>query len=318
MRNILTYTIGDKTHGMGHVMRQLTLARALAALDVRVTFRTLVGTAGFDRIRQSTFSFQGDMDELAARNMTNPFRLYSALIIDIEHGPDEELLRSARPYFKTIVNVGGVGWAQKDPAALDTLVDLQIYQGELFDYPTASRKLNGPRYLIIDPAFADCEPDLKSGPIVISMGGSDPHGLTRPAYDALTGYSRRVIIGPATQAEPPAASIVSPPSLVPYLNGARLFVGQTGMTAYEAMAAGVPCLLIDLSIDHSRTSKELERRGAVWNLGMWDKFNGLDLSERVRHLITHPAELKRMSECGRELVDGLGAARVAEAICQLI
>lgn len=318
MRNILTYCIGDKTHGLGHVMRQLTLARALAALDVRVTFRTLAGTVGLDRIRQSPFAVQGDMDEITARNITNPFSLYSALIIDLEHGPDEELLRAVRPYFKTIINVGGVGWAQKDPTALDLLVNMQIYQGELFDHTSDPRKLNGPRYLIIDPAFADCQPDLTDGPIVINMGGSDPHGLTRPEYDALADYPRRVIIGPAAKAEPLAASIVAPPSLVPHMRGARMLIGQTGMTAYEAMAAGVPCLLVNLSPDHERTAIELERQGAAWNLGMWDKFDGLDLSERVRHLVTHPAELKRMSECGRELVDGRGAARVAEAICQLI
>src|SRR3990167_3519975 len=128
-------------------------------------------------------------------------------------------------------------------------------------------------------------PDNRRGHVVVSMGGSDPHGLT-DKFACLYDIGRRVIVinGPAKEnqsvyaaSQPGGKSHIEifPPqeNLIKTLMAGALSIIQLGMTAYESMAAGVPPLLVNLSKDHERTSIELERLGCAINLGMWDEFD---------------------------------------------
>lgn len=318
---IVFITLGTKHNGMGHIVRCIVLADALTSLGFKPEFVTLASTPGWERLLKTKYPVfgEGDIYNLVGSRCVGA----AACVIDIEHGPDRQMLDQARGVYPAVINIGGVGWAMQDPTALDNLVDLQIYQSVLIDAPVNPRRLQGADYMIINPGYSDCKPSI-SGPVVVSFGGSDPHDLTARAISSLydCGKNIIVIIGQAAN-EPPARPVWfsfhnAPDSLIPYLDGAALFIGQTGMSAYESAAAGVPSMLVNLSPDHERTALELERRGAAWNLGMWDAFGGVDLFARVQHFLSYPDHWRSMSESGKRLVDGAGAARVADKIKEML
>ena len=314
MPNILIFTVGDKLHGMGHVQRQIVLARELARRGIEAKFETLQNTPGYSRIQDAGFRVMSVPDGMQ----------YDICITDVEHGPELSWLQSIQGRFRRIIIVGGVGFAQTNGHdALAKLCDLQIYQGELFDHPSSDTALNGPEYLIIDPAYARCQPNYK-GHIVVSFGGADPHMLTGRALEAVTGLGRDVygVIGPACEWEgwysPNVEIIRSPESLAPYLDGAAICVTATGMTAYESLCAGVPVVLTNWSEAHARTAQELDGLGMASNLGIWSEFDGDSLIGRVNHWLMDHGSWGYASRPSKLLIDGLGVQRVADRICALL
>ncbi len=312
---LLFYCIGDATHGMGHAVRCIRLAHELRARGVECEFLTVEDTPGEKRIvDEFLMAFTGrDEDECAVMlEKLQRAWSYDGLVIDLEHGPSRELLETVRPMYPKVITLGGVGFAVADPDIIGQLADLQIYQSVGPFDQVRGKALTGPEWIIIDPKLRDCMPD-PDGPIVVAMGGGDPHNLTEIAMRKLEGHNLRVICGPARAPIP--GTIIAPESLVPYLDGASLYVGALGMTVYEALCAGVPCLVTNWSEDHEQTAKELRGHG-VANLGLWPAFSEVDLAPLIGSRV--PAQVwKRNSEAGRALIDGRGGARVAEEICRI-
>lgn len=321
MTTFVFYTIGDQRHGLGHVVRDLVLAQELLVRGHDVRFITEPNTAGLARIQAAGFPWRVPGGWYSDNVL--PYA-GDVMILDLEHGPSREQLREARATYAHVVNIGGVGFAISNPAEIAELVDLEIYGGELFARLPSPRLLAGPRYLIIDPAFRNCRPNYASGHVVVAMGGADPHHLTAPAAWALRDCGRevRAIVGPAAaeiKIDLPGVEVVrAPQSLVTHLDGAALCLTATGMTAYEALAAGVPCLLTSWSGDHLATARELARRGAVKQFGTWQDFDAGEMANETRELLFNPSgELFRMGVAGRVLVDGQGARRVADRLERL-
>ncbi len=320
-KHIIFFTLGTPQNGMGHIVRCITLADQLKQRGAHVEFVTLQNTPGWTRLMQTQHPVRGVAE---VGDMLTAYTGHAdAIVIDVEHGPDRAMLERARELYPCVINIGGVGWAMQDPDALDNLVDLQIYQSVLNDAPPNPRRLVGVEYMMINPAYAACMPDYERGQVVVSFGGSDPHKLTAPTVAALAGISRdcSAIIGGAAEFSDYSVGVRfvhSPPSIVGELVGASLSILQMGMTAYESLAAGVPCLLVNLSKDHERTSVELERLGCAINMGVWDEFNPQTLRERVEYLLARPDELRGMGALGAALVDGKGAARVADKVMEFV
>jgi len=98
------------------------------------------------------------------------------------------------------------------------------------------------------------------------------------------------------------------------LDGASLLVGQFGMTAYEAAAAGVPSVLYGLSGDHVSTALRLQQENAAFVAGLWDEFNKDDLIDLAASILGRDEMWRAMSAAGKRLIDGQGVVRVADRI----
>ncbi len=308
---IWIYTCGDAENGMGHIIRQMTLADELIRRGADVTFETPRDTPGYSRLLKDRYRVE-----------TFPNGGADCLIVDVEHGPSRRWLETVRPQYPRVIVIGGVGFALDDPTALGSpLVDMQIHQSILCDDGITTNLIAGVDYVMVRPEFAECVPDYERGSVIVAFGGADPHQLTEMAAGALAeiGHNVLLITGPA---RPPLSGLLAdnceiihaPNSLLYLLGGASLAIVATGMTAYEAYAAGVGTLLTNWSTDHERTAVELERRGCAWNMGQWHEFNGDVLRARVLHLLAHPEERAHMGAAGRGLIDGRGVGRVAEKI----
>src|SRR3990170_6029515 len=246
---------------------------------------------------------------------------YQACIVDVENGPDRIMLNAARRFSKVVV-IGGSGYVMKDREAIREIADLFIAQTLLPN----DADVTGAEYIVIDTKYARCTPN-PGGHILISMGGSDPHNMTAAVVDALTGtedWALTIVNGPASEStagfiESETVRVIhAPDSLAPYLDGAALFIGALGMSAFEAAAAGVPAILTAWSADHERTAQELERRGCAVSIGVWDNFDGDALASTVKDVLRDTGGWKAMSRAGKTFIDGHGAARVAERIAHLL
>ena len=325
MMKLLIYVIGDQQHGMGHVMRCLVLAEELERRGVSVIFVTPPDTPGKRRLQQAGARVY-DFHE-ADLSWCYRFPDYHAALIDVENGPTFEALGAMRRYFNHVITVNGSGYTFQNIYAVICLSDLIIYQSILSERDDKVMTLGGADYLMVNPDYAKCQPDF-NGPIVISMGGGDPHRLTWKAANAIGDLYRLMIViqGGATQGnhdtmmltQGDVINITAPSSLAPYINGASLLVGAFGMTSYEAAAAGVPSLLTGWSEDHVKTARELEARGICFSLGLWNQFDGGLLREMTAALLSERESWQKMSAAGKALIDGRGAARVADEIIKLI
>ena len=205
-------------------------------------------------------------------------------------------------------------------AVIAEIADLMVYQSIRLPHQPSAKILAGVDYVMIAPRYAGLSPDV-NGHIVVSLGGSDPHGLTPKVLEALKAWAGNVIVikGPGmTDDYPGWQTVDAPESLLTYLDGAALLVGALGMTAYEAAAAGVPSLLVAWSDDHEATALEFEAHGAAVSLGRWDKFDPKMVTDLTEQLLTQPALWHRFSTNARALVDGCGVQRVADRLLEVL
>lgn len=335
---VLFFTKGDRQNGMGHVIRDLVLARTLKQIGVSPEFVTLGDTPGAERILASDefpcWCLNQQEDLWVWLNEHS--ELYRVIVIDIENGPSQLFVRSLGMFFQSgkVVVIGGVGFLLQDVPDIGKVIGLMVIQaGGDAENAGGIRTLRGYDYLILDPRISDeCQP-LRDGHVVIAMGGGDPHNLTEIALEGLCGFPSKfprpviLITGPAREAvlnlteglqfPSNALHIHAPASLYPYLSGASICICALGMTAYESLCAGVPVVLANWSEDHEIASRGLENLQLGHNMGLWQAVT----PERVRlgtNLMLEEKQWLQASQLGRTIIDGRGAMRVAEAIMDIL
>jgi len=151
---------------------------------------------------------------------------------------------------------------------------------------------------------------VPGGGALVSMGGSDPTGLTVPLCTALdgAGFATLAVLGPAYAGPPPPGRVLEDPAQWPrVLAGAELVVCGFGNTLFEAAHLGVPAVAIP------RHELDAREAGAFSVHGTMTVASPDDVVATVGAL--HGSErLREMRRTGRALVDGRGAERVVTAL----
>ena len=339
--NIVILTTGDHLSGMGHIMRQIVLGKALYRARHDVSYLTRSDTPGYSMLdrelmwTRSFVAYRGD-------NPKFPNRMsFDICIIDIEHGPSRDLLSLAKSSCHKLVVVGGVGFQIHDQAAIDSLVDLQIYQSPVINFTSCSQtiahNLVGLDHLILDESFLNAraayilrqnEPINKKH-ILVSMGGADPHNLTWELSDALAKAFPAMqvvsVYGPAAKKatrriiSPNVTIIESPPpsQFAQLMSESCLIVTAIGMTVYEAMCVGVPIACTAWSEDHSETALHLYKKGALCYLNTWNKMDRGAMFAYAHTILSNSFFRNKETIIKHSLVDGLGTGRVVKALEEL-
>jgi len=187
----------------------------------------------------------------------------------------------------------------------------------------------GPDYIILNPAIDEYR--LKrsvranSGLVLVSMGGSDTHGVTPGVVKSLAilkpGVAIHVVTGPNFQHHDELAEAVrvtgasttihsQVPDLIGMMADADIVVCGGGVTLFEAAAIGVPALTIANEPHEVPIAEWFARQGFSINMGFHrDDFSGALSQGIARLLADHNARL-RMGERGMSLVDTGGTARI--------
>jgi UDP-2,4-diacetamido-2,4,6-trideoxy-beta-L-altropyranose hydrolase len=129
-----------------------------------------------------------------------------------------------------------------------------------------------------------------------------------------------VNLGPgyAGPRELPGQVLDSPDRFVAAMAGTKLLVSSYGHSLLEAAHLGVPALIAVAQPDHREHAAVFAECGTAELIDMASGPRSRELAELVTALLADEPRLAAMTERGRELVDGRGAERVADAVRSLV
>ena len=219
----------------------------------------------------------------------------------------------------------------------DLLLDQNLVPGLRERYagkvPPGCRQLLGPDYALLDPAYAELHQHTapRRGAIcriLAFFGGADSANLTDRAIDAFVTVGRPdmhmdVVLGASSRHREAIAHKVQGhanislhtglPSLATLMSQADLALGAGGVTHWERLCLGLPCLVITLSDNQLAASQELHRLGLVDLLGHHDVVNVQVMTQALKARLDQGLPEEWSKRCMAR-VDGGGVNRVSDAL----
>jgi spore coat polysaccharide biosynthesis protein SpsF len=330
---------GDSVIGLGHVVRCLALAEELREVHSwGVTFAMERGEIGIRMVTEAGFDIkinpdaenEGEwleklMDSLKPdafimdirtdldRVKVAELKRFGPLIVDIDD-PSDRRLEADMVFYPPVPKVKQMDWSG--------------FKGHLF---------TGWEWVILRRQFADPPKPSKQSPndppiILVTMGGSDPAGMTLKTAEALESvkapFKALFVIGSAHQSMKTLkdflATVKYPyevksgvKDMAALMTGVDLAVASFGVTAYELSVVGIPALYLCLTEDHRIAADFFERSGIGVNLGCHFEINGPAISRRVEELLKDAGRRRDMASIASSKVDGQGAGRIAKLIADL-
>jgi spore coat polysaccharide biosynthesis predicted glycosyltransferase SpsG len=313
--------------GMGHVVRCLWLASALRkSYGNPISFCMEQDDIGIAAVQSRGWPvLQVAAGELGGTSA-------DALIIDLPGGLSAEAvcsLRQENPR-SVIVLMDGTctGRIEADlvVSPIERLPESSSWRG------FRGQRHEGPEYAIVDPAFARVPKRtsimVRHPRILISMGGSDPYGLTLQVLRALDGMQEQfhvtVAVGPAflheielrTWFESARRKYESrrEDSLLDLMVNSDFALVSFGTTVYELAATGLPAIALSITEDHAQAAEIFVKGGSLIHLGLFSTISSAEIQSEVRELLNGPQLRLGMAQRGQALVDGKGAERVAKLL----
>jgi len=165
--------------------------------------------------------------------------------------------------------------------------------------------------------------------ILVTMGGSDPAGLTLKAVEALAlldeDFETMVVLGPGFSHHEYIRNLLARTrrhfdvrqnvaDMPGLMARADLAVASFGVTAYELAAMGVPATYLCLTEDHAESASAFVEADIAMSLGVHLDVTPEVLAQSVLFLLENDELRLQMSAQASTLVDGRGAYRIADCI----
>lgn len=194
----------------------------------------------------------------------------------------------------------------------------------------ATRLLLGTRYALLRREFLASRSVARVTPerarkILVTLGGSDPDNVTARVVAALApladieavvvaggGNPNLPAIRQAVEAAGPAIHLAVNVNNMPELMAwADVAVSAAGSTCWELAFMGLPAALIVLAENQTKIAAKLANDGIAIDLGWHTKLSVEKIMEVLRAFLLDEARRRDMSDRGRQLVDQIGASRIA-------
>ena len=342
-RRALIRCDGTPELGMGHVVRCLALADELRDVHaVEVEFLVKEQSVGSDRIAGCGYRIDCQPERLPEADWIGS-QIYARrpdiLILDTRTGLARQAVAAWRRSGVLIVSID-------DPEDKRLEADLlfcppvpQVFRMNWDGF--AGEKSVGWDWVILRKQFATQQIVAADEPvpasdrplsILVAMGGSDSAGLTLLALKALDQIDRpvkvTVLLGSgfgheqALSAWQEAARkeygiIRNVEDVASVMARADLAIASFGVTAYELAAMGVPALYFCLTADHADSARLFTDAGIGVSLGIAAEITVEKIVSTLERLIDDPAVRRKMSLQAAKVIDGQGAARVAQKIVSI-
>ncbi|KJJ43291.1 spore coat protein [Bacillus subtilis] len=326
---------GGYEKGMGHVVRMKRLAEELKRRCL-ITFYTNQESEPFlleehwhvivkPELQQHEFILR----EIKSKNL-------DLLLFDILGSPDELLSK-----IKAETDAKIVLFEERNPKAIDQsdVIINGIYgdiRSRVYDQGN-TRIYEGPDYLILHPAFQAARNDYtlkkECRNILVALGGSDPKQLifrvlaAADQVPAMKDKNTMFVMGSASphqeavrrqiQKKPQYTVIGQTNDMAGLMKQADAAIVAGGISLYEAVCIGVPCLVLSQVEHQTATAKTFAEQGAALNLGLGELVSDETLIHHMSRLISsYPLRLS-LHNGGRPLVDGKGIKRVSAILQDL-
>lgn len=244
------------------------------------------------------------------------------LLLDIQD-TTEIFIKRIRQSKKPVVSFEDLGEGRNH---VDLLIDCNLDPEKSMELSVQT--LLGYPYSVLAPEFEafhtkkrEFKRPIES--VLITLGGTDPHSLTSILADKLLqtqpNLSMTLLAGPGCKNIPALKDLKN--KTVKLLESTSQ-MAQTlfdhdavfcagGVTLDEAMAVGTPAFVINQVPHQVVKTNRAEKQGAAMNLGLANSWDESRLEEILK---LSPERLLKMSQCGKNLIDGKVLKRVVDAI----
>ena len=333
MKTLCLRADADSRIGTGHLMRCLALAQAWRGSGGRVQFVTnatapallsrLEQEGGAVHFLESSRASIPDASETAivARRIGADW-----LVLD-GYDFDSEYVESIQGAGIKVLAVDDLG--RGELAAADLILNQNVYaSAEL--YPNHLNLLLGLKFALLRREFTSMSLNPRgcvdfSSRVLVTLGGSDFHNITRAVLDLLSAYDEckleiTVLVGPENphlgsllfrgSSKHEISVLVNPPNIPEIMAGADVVVSAAGSSCWELAFLGVPMVLVVTAENQRLVARGLEEKGVALVLGDYTDFPKSDSLRKLTSLFANKPNRLSMSERGKGLVDGRGALRV--------
>ena len=335
--------------GFGHVVRCLALADELRdSHGCRVDFAMLQGPQGVAQVQAQGYEvFQPDHGIESA----DEGKWLQELIIEHQH---QVLILDVRTDLATeavqsIHQTGVVIATIDDPSERRLNADLAFYppvpQVQRLDWTGfTGRRFVGWDWVLLRPQFAEAvrrvrareakslewpQSDDRQLTLLVTMGGSDPAGLTLRALQAIEkldgDFRVLVVIGGGFMHDAALADWLATAKrtyeirrnvtdMASLIAEADLAVASFGATSYELTAMGLPAIYLSLTHDHEESAQLFEKCEIAINIGHYEKIGVGEITNILGNLLTDHQQRFAFAQRAKQLIDGFGANRIAALI----
>jgi UDP-2,4-diacetamido-2,4,6-trideoxy-beta-L-altropyranose hydrolase len=338
--------------GYGHLVRCLALAEAMRDSGRwEIVFAIAEDQGGVEAARASGFR----VENLNETSDTNAEEKWISLLV--ERHQCQLLVADVRTQLSASalqsIRFSGVKVAIIDDISERRLsADIAFYppipQIAKLDWSNFEGQLNaGWEWILMPPCFAaerakqermtqtvaTIDNERTVPRLLVTMGGSDPAGLTLTVLEAIDVMSEEfevtLVIGKAFAHAPPLKALLAsarrhyhvlhnPPSMASVMADADLAIASFGATAYELAAMGVPTIHLCLTDDHAHSASALAAANASVNLGVYSSVNHAQIQSALRNWLRDPESRKNTGQTAHTLINGNGVSRVTQSLEELL
>lgn len=333
MKKIALYRVdGGKVWGtsMGHIKRAVLLSEQLRRkYDVLFIMKNYPD--GVEFVKKRGFKvITTAINDNSDQTLICFCQKYKAgkLLIDLHTCPYTVLFEYARLNdIKTIVfDITGKFSQDADVVINDTFVkEFTVYSG----LSKRTKKYLGPKFFVMEHSGKLVQTPKPIRNIMVTIGGSDPAGLTvkimRSLPENFFRFNINVVLGPLFTEHEKVRKIAdirlsvkvyeNPPDFLQLLSLQDIVITAAGRTLYECAFFGKTVISVP-SIEHEeKTSKEYSFLTGSIDIGLWnDCESPARLSEALNFYENDTGIRQSIFKNSRGLVDGFGLKRVLEII----
>jgi UDP-2,4-diacetamido-2,4,6-trideoxy-beta-L-altropyranose hydrolase len=333
---------GSAAIGTGHVMRCLALAEAWRERGGAARFISAYRWPAFEaRLRAAGCDVLcpdfvpgsiGDARWTAAAARQSGA---SAIVVDGYHfGADyQQAMKDTGIVLLFIDDDGGSG-----RYSADVVLNQNLYAREDFyrNREAYTNLLLGATYALLRRDFMPWAAWRRDIPatarnLLVTLGGADAANVTEKVIAVLRRLEMatvrvKILAGAANSHLETLRDAVADDGRIELLTAvddvaalmawADVAISAGGSTCWELAFMGLPACVVVLADNQLAVARSLAEAGAGIDIGAWAEGAEQKLLGALSDLIHDPARRRRMSDIGRQIVDGAGADRVAEHLWQ--
>jgi len=342
-RKVLFRCDGDRTTGLGHVIRCLSLAAQFRQNEFgHIHFLTyspdseserIIASKGFQTVRSPKAGSEDDLVFLCSYIRKNIVDTKNCLVVTDSYDINADYLKRLKAVGPWVLSFDDEG---KESFPTDWVLN-QNLGAEDIEYPedSSAELLAGARFTLFRSEFSGSggrNTGHRDGrKVLMSMGGADSKKQTikvMNAFKLLQGkLTVTVILGPcfadpedvfaiADQINHDVRVLQNVDNMAALMKEHSLAITAAGVTAYEAATSGLPTLLIVLAENQLKSAAALARAGCADSLGFYSNVSSESIAHGIENLLRDRQKLEDMSSKGQRLFDGKGGDRVIQRLVQ--
>jgi len=336
-KNFSFRCISDPSKGFGNFKRCLSIAESLKEKSYNITFFINKNNSAINELKKrnlnyflidSKMSLIQEVDfiyKIMLKNNSN------YLIIDMrEYG---EKYSKKISYFDVTTILIDDAWCKS--VYSDIIINGTMIK-KYYEYKIKNKNakiFTGPKYNIIQTEFRKQRKKLSdihektTYDITISMGGSDPHNISKKVLSAIYKIPNIricLILGPFYNISnldffkilSSIKIIKNSKNIWKIFQNSDLVISSGGTSLFELSVIGTPTIVITSSHHQIPYAKIFSSRGSVLYLGYWSQIKQSQIKASIQNILKN-TELRKQMHSASKILDGKGLERVIKILEKL-